>query len=79
MYNAFSFPILKTLDQFQRNTMQFAIKTYLVYSTCIYSQMLFNVVLKLFFIISGFGDVLLSGVLALSEQRSIVADYSSFK
>ena len=37
------------------------------------------VVLNLFFIISGFGDVLLSGVLALSEQRSIVADYSSFK
>nr|XP_058957050.1 transient receptor potential cation channel subfamily A member 1-like [Pocillopora verrucosa] len=28
--------------------------------------------------LSGFGDVLLSGVVALSEQRSIVADYSSF-
>nr|XP_058966812.1 transient receptor potential cation channel subfamily A member 1-like [Pocillopora verrucosa] len=28
--------------------------------------------------LSGFGDVLLSGVLALFEQRSIVADYSSF-
>ena len=37
------------------------------------------VVLNLFFIISGFGDVLLSGVVVLSDQRSIVADYSSFK
>ena len=35
--------------------------------------------LNLFFYISDFGDVLLSGFRALSEQRPIAEDYSNFK
>ena len=79
MYNTLSFPILKIFGQVWRNTAQLPL--WLIYSTRRGNIQGCNVyvVLNLFFTFSGFGEVLLSGVRALSEQRSIVADYSSFK